>query len=106
MAKSAWPDARMSSRTWNVHKAKTHLSALIDLALRGEEVVISRANRPVARLVALAPAARRRTPGLGAATGFWMSPDFDDPLPESFWFGKRPAGRARRAKARRRNGAK
>ena len=48
----------MSSDTWNVHKAKTHLSTLIDRALRGEEVVISRANRPVARLVALAPAAR------------------------------------------------
>jgi len=94
------------SETWNVHKAKTHLSTLIDRALRGEDVVISRANRPVVRLVALEPAARRRTPGLGAATGFWMSPDFDDPLPESFWFGAPPRPRARRAKVRRRNGAK
>jgi len=92
--------------TWNVHKAKTHLSALIDLALRGEEVVISRANRPVVRLVALQPAARRRTPGLHASSGFWMSPDFDEPFPESFWFGKRSPGRARRAQARRRNGSK
>ena len=94
----------MSSDTWNVHKAKTHLSTLIDLALRGEEVVISRANRPVARLVALAPAARRRTPGLNASPAFWMSADFDEPLPESFWLGGRPRRRA--AKARRRNGAK
>jgi prevent-host-death family protein len=94
------------SGTWNVHKAKTHLSSLIDLALRGEEVVISRANRPVARLVALAPAARRRTPGLGAATGFWMSADFDEPLPESFWLGTRRRGRAAQPKARRRNGSK
>jgi len=94
------------SETWNVHKAKTHLSTLIDRALRGEEVVISRANRPVARLVALAPAARRRTPGLGAASGFWMSPDFDAPLPGSFWLGTRPRRRARQAKAGRRNGAK
>ena len=94
------------SETWNVHKAKTHLSTLIDRALRGEEIVISRANRPVVRLVALAPASRRRTPGLGAATGYWMAPDFDEPLPESFWLGKRPRARARRANARRRDGSK
>ncbi len=94
------------SDTWNVHKAKTHLSSLIDRALRGEDVVISRANKPVARLVALAPVARRRTPGLGAATGYWMAPDFDEPLPDSFWFGKRSRGRARRATARRRDGSK
>lgn len=94
------------SETWNVHKAKTHLSTLIDRALRGEEVVISRANRPVARLVAFAPAAQRRTPGLGAATGFRMAPDFDAPLPESFWLGTRPRGRATPAKSSRRTGAK
>jgi prevent-host-death family protein len=94
------------SETWNVHKAKTHLSTLIDRALRGEEIVISRANRPVARLVALAPAARPRTPGLGAATGYWMAPDFDEPLPESFWFGTRPRRRAAPVKAKRRSGAK
>lgn len=96
----------MSSDTWNVHKAKTHLSTLIDRALRGEEVVISRANRPVARLVALAPAARPRTPGLNAATGYWMSADFDAPLPESFWLGRRPRRAAIRAKPRRRASVK
>jgi prevent-host-death family protein len=94
------------AETWNVHKAKTHLSTLIDRALRGEDVVISRANRPVARLVALAPAAQRRTPGLHASTGYWMAPDFDEPLPESFWFGNQSRGRARRAKTKRRHGSK
>ncbi len=95
----------MASDTWNVHKAKTHLSTLIDRALRGEDVVISRANRPVARLVALAPAVRRRTPGLNAAIGYWMSADFDAPLPESFWLGTRRRV-AVRAKTRRRTSAK
>ncbi len=96
----------MSSAIWNVHKAKTHLSTLIDRALRGEDVVISRANRPVVRLVALAPEARRRTPGLNASAAFWMAADFDDPLPGSSWLGTRPRRGAPRAKVKRRNGGK
>lgn len=38
----------------NVHDAKTHLSRLLDRAAAGEEIVIGRAGKPVARLVALA----------------------------------------------------
>ncbi len=47
----------------NVHDAKTHLSRLLDRAAAGEEIIVARAGRPVARLVALAPAARPRVPG-------------------------------------------
>lgn len=47
----------------NVHDAKTHLSRLIDRAAAGEEIVVARAGRPVARLVALAPQGPIRTPG-------------------------------------------
>lgn len=47
----------------NVHDAKTHLSRLIDRAAAGEEIVVARAGRPVARLVALAPLGPPRTPG-------------------------------------------
>ncbi len=36
----------------NIHQAKTHLSQLVEQAAAGEEVVIARAGRPVARLVA------------------------------------------------------
>lgn len=42
--------------TVNVHEAKTHLSRLIDRAAGGEEIIIGRAGKPVARLVALEPA--------------------------------------------------
>jgi prevent-host-death family protein len=94
------------SGTWNVHEAKTHLSTLIDRALRGEEVVIARANRPVARLVALVPAARRRKPGLNASPAFWMAADFDEPLPESFWLGTRAPRRRSEAKTKRRDRSK
>jgi prevent-host-death family protein len=48
----------------NVYEAKTHLSQLLDRAAAGEEIVIARAGRPVARLVALSDASsRRRVPG-------------------------------------------
>jgi prevent-host-death family protein len=66
--------------TMNVHEAKTHLSKLLERVEAGEEVVIARAGRPVARLV---PFARRgkRTLGLDAGAGF-IAPDFDAPLPD------------------------
>ena len=49
----------------NVHEAKTHLSRLLDRAAGGEEIVVARAGKPVARLVALAgaPPSPPRTPG-------------------------------------------
>ena len=49
--------------TVNVHEAKTHLSRLLDRAARGEEIVIGRAGKPVARLVALEPASPIRFGG-------------------------------------------
>ncbi len=48
----------------NIHAAKTHLSRLVERAEAGEEIVIARAGRPVARLVPYRAAAAPRTPGL------------------------------------------
>jgi prevent-host-death family protein len=65
----------------NVHEAKTHFSRLIERAERGEEFVIARAGKPVARLGPLqkAPVKRR----LGLLKGKIKVPDdFDAPLPE------------------------
>jgi prevent-host-death family protein len=61
----------------NVHDAKTHLSRLLAEVEAGEEIVIARAGTPVARFVAVEPAARpRRT--LGPLAGqFTMPDDFD-----------------------------
>lgn len=65
---------------YNMHDAKTHLSRLAERAANGEEIVIARAGRPLAKLVPLdAPRKPRR---LGLWKGkVWMSKDFDDPLP-------------------------
>ncbi len=66
--------------TVNIHEAKTHLSALLDRVLAGEEVVIARAGRPIARLSpieGLGP----RTPG--ALKGkFRLTDAFFEPLPD------------------------
>lgn len=63
----------------NVHAAKTHLSRLIDRAADGEEIIIARAGRPVARLGPLEVATKPRRPGImrGRIT---IASDFDAPL--------------------------
>jgi prevent-host-death family protein len=66
----------------NVHEAKTHLSRLLARVATGEEVLISRAGKPVARLVPAGKAARpRRKPDVDKGAG-WIADDFDAPLPE------------------------
>ena len=67
--------------TVSLYEAKTRLSHLVDRALRGEQVVITRHGRPVARLV---PAVRPRPPRrLGALRGkIRVAADFDVPLPD------------------------
>jgi prevent-host-death family protein len=66
----------------NVYEAKTHLSQLLDRAAAGEEIVIARAGRPVARLVALAePSPEPRKPG-GWRGKVSVAPDFDELPPE------------------------
>lgn len=68
-------------RTVNISQAKTHLSRLVEEAAGGEEIVIAKHNRPVARLVALEASTRPHKPG-GWEDQVWMADDFDAPLPE------------------------
>lgn len=74
--------------TFNVHEAKTHLSELLARAQAGEEIVIAKANRPIAKLVAIAPRPRRRIAGLNAGAISYIAEDFDAPLPDEFWEGR------------------
>ncbi|MDE0050189.1 MAG: type II toxin-antitoxin system Phd/YefM family antitoxin [Rhodospirillales bacterium] len=69
-------------RTVNISQAKAHLSRLVEEAAGGEEVVITKHNRPVARLVALEASTRPRKPG-GWEGRLWMADDFDAPLPKA-----------------------
>lgn len=66
----------------NIHQAKTELSKLIERAEAGEEIVIARAGRPVAKLVRVGKAGGRRR--LGLLDGKFRIPDdFNAPLPEA-----------------------
>ncbi|MBI3686149.1 MAG: type II toxin-antitoxin system prevent-host-death family antitoxin [Actinobacteria bacterium] len=62
--------------SFNIHEAKTQLSRIIERVERGEEVVISRAGTPVAKVVPLTGAVRRR--GRGTLRGrLHLSEDWD-----------------------------
>jgi prevent-host-death family protein len=78
----------VSVKQVNMHEAKTQLSRLVDDALAGEEVVIAKAGRPVAKLVAYEPPREPRKPG-GWEGKVWISPDFDDWTEEDgeMWYG-------------------
>ena len=60
----------------NVHEAKTHFSRLLERVALGEEVIIAKAGKPVARLIAYRGPAHPRTPG-SMAGQIWIEPDFD-----------------------------
>jgi prevent-host-death family protein len=68
--------------TVNIHEAKTHLSRLLIRAGNGEEVIIARAGKPVARLVPIQERPAQRIPG-SAKNRIVISSDFDFPLPDS-----------------------
>ena len=68
-------------KSLNVHEAKTHFSKLLARVEKGHQVLISRAGKPVARLVPHAE--RPRAPVFGADRGTFAVPeDFDAPLPD------------------------
>jgi prevent-host-death family protein len=64
----------------NIFEAKTNLSKLIELVEQGQEIVIARAGKPVARLTQLEPAKRPIRYG-GLKGKIWIADDFDAPLP-------------------------
>jgi prevent-host-death family protein len=68
----------------NLYEAKTHLSRLVERAAAGEEIVIAKAGKPMARLVAPVPSEKqpRRVWGKNVMGITFIADDFDAPLPE------------------------
>ena len=67
--------------TINIHEAKTHRPRFIEQAAAGEEIIIAKAGKPVAKLVPLHSRPQRRKLGI-AAGEFTVPDDFDAPLPD------------------------
>ena len=65
----------------NLYEAKARLSNLVDRAAAGEQIIIAKAGKPMARLVPLDRPRPPRKPG-GGKGKIWIADDFDDPLPE------------------------
>jgi len=65
----------------NISEAKAELSSLIESVQNGDEVIIAKAGKPVARLIAFRGPARPRTPG-SMAGDIWIAPDFDSLPPD------------------------
>lgn len=72
--------------TVNIHEAKTHFSKLLKRIAQGEEIIIAKAGKPLARLI---PFCERRSPRVGSK---WKGlvhfrEDFDEPLPPDIMVG-------------------
>jgi prevent-host-death family protein len=64
---------------FNVHDAQTHLSRILERVAQGEEIIIAKSGRPVAKLVRLAVEPRKP----GRLKGrIRVGTDFDEPLPD------------------------
>ncbi|MEO6024563.1 MAG: type II toxin-antitoxin system Phd/YefM family antitoxin [Burkholderiales bacterium] len=78
--------------TVNIHHAKTHLSKLVEQASQGEEIIIAKAGKPMAKLVQLGAVRTLRKPGLLKGK-IHVDDDFDRPLPTTvvaIFEGKKP----------------
>jgi prevent-host-death family protein len=84
-------------KTYNIHQAKTHLSRLVEAAAAGEEILIAKAGKPMAKLVAVSAAGGPRL--LGRLAGAVReSPDCwaPDPELEALFYGEAEVSKPRR----------
>jgi prevent-host-death family protein len=66
----------MLKEQYKLADAKSHFSEIVQKAMLGSSIVVTKENRPVVKIVAIKPV--KRAPGTGK--GIWMAPDFDEPL--------------------------
>ena len=73
-------DASVVDMTLNLYEAKTQLSSLVEKAAAGEEIIIAKNGKPLAKLVAVKSVVKRKPGRLKGK--IWISPDFDKPMTE------------------------
>ena len=65
----------------NLCKAKAQLASLVERAASGEEIIIAKNGKPMARLIRYGSTKRPRVAGCGKGK-IWIADDFDAPLPD------------------------
>jgi prevent-host-death family protein len=70
-------------RSVNIHDAKTHFSRLVDEVAEGESIIIAKAGKPVARLVPLDAAPKRKKSLVGFLEGRIQIPDDFDRMADA-----------------------
>jgi len=76
-------EAAMANTQVNLYQAKTQLSSLVERAAHGEEIIIAKAGKPLAKLVPIAPELiSPREPGGNFLGITYLADDFDAPLPD------------------------
>jgi len=75
---------------WIDVKEDLPLKKLLEIIASGMDVVLTEDKQPVARLVPVSHEVGARVPGLHMGK-IWISPDFNAPLPDTFWLGESPA---------------
>ncbi|MGO8754516.1 MAG: type II toxin-antitoxin system Phd/YefM family antitoxin [Gallionellaceae bacterium] len=65
----------------NIHEAKAHLSRLVEEVSKGQEIIIAKSGKPMAKLTGFSPAKPVRMPGFLKGK-IKIADDFDAPLPD------------------------
>lgn len=68
----------------NIHEAKTRFSKLLEEVQKGEEIIIAKAGRPIAKLMSYTPARPKVAPPGSMEGEAWCADDFDEPLATLF----------------------
>ena len=79
------PKGKMAPVQVNLYEAKTQLSSLVERAAKGEEIVIAKAGKPMARLTPMATEAETAQPRVAGQNLLgitFIAEDFDAPLPD------------------------
>lgn len=77
----------MGVKTVDISQAQECLEQMAAAPANGDVIVVTKDQTPVAKIIALQNAPKKRIAGLSQGK-IWMADDFDDPLPDSFWLGK------------------
>ncbi len=76
----------VSSKNITLQEAENHLNELLELVDQGEEIIITKDDKPCAKLVGIPSVNNPRTFGQHKGKA-WMSDDFNEPLPDNIWLG-------------------